>query len=126
MIFADLYVSKFAIMASTGVSYSSSEIHRGGEKQVISDGTEKPTFNDDVEGSAASIKVPQDSTHRKLKPRHIQLIGIGGTIGTALYVNIGRGLMNGGPGSLFLAFSLWYVGNCAKETETHTTLLRKP
>lgn len=27
-----------------------------------------------------------DHTHRKLKARHIQLIGIGGTIGTALYV----------------------------------------
>ncbi|CCF39410.1 amino acid permease [Colletotrichum higginsianum] len=49
----------------------------------------------------------QDHTHRKLKSRHIQLIGIGGTIGTALYVQIGRGLINGGPASLFLAFSIW-------------------
>ena len=48
-----------------------------------------------------------DSTHRKLKPRHIQLIGIGGTIGTALYVQIGQGLLHGGPGSLFIAFTLW-------------------
>lgn len=48
-----------------------------------------------------------DSTHRKLKPRHIQLIGIGGTIGTALFVQIGQGLLNGGPGSLFLAFTIW-------------------
>ncbi|KAK3293957.1 amino acid permease/ SLC12A domain-containing protein [Chaetomium fimeti] len=48
-----------------------------------------------------------DHTHRTLKSRHIQLIGIGGTIGTALYVQIGRGLMNGGPGSLFIAFTLW-------------------
>lgn len=72
----------------------------------------------------ASLKVGIDLTHRKLKPRHIQLIGIvhhylysfdgwlsrsgiGGTIGTALYVQIGRGLLNGGPGSLFLAFSIW-------------------
>lgn len=73
---------------------------------MINGDTEKPTYND-VEGSAASVKATHDSTHRKLKPRHIQLIGIGGTIGTALYVQIGRGLMNGGPGSLFLAFSLW-------------------
>ncbi|KAL9038846.1 MAG: hypothetical protein Q9214_005120 [Letrouitia sp. 1 TL-2023] len=36
-----------------------------------------------------SLKPVYDSTHRKLKPRHIQLIGIGGTIGTALYVQIG-------------------------------------
>lgn len=48
-----------------------------------------------------------DRTERRLKSRHIQLIGIGGTIGTALYVGIGRGLLNGGPGSLFLAFSIW-------------------
>ena len=48
-----------------------------------------------------------DSTHRTLKPRHIQLIGIGGTIGTALYVQIGQGLLHGGPGSLFLAFTFW-------------------
>ncbi|EKG19491.1 Amino acid/polyamine transporter I [Macrophomina phaseolina MS6] len=50
---------------------------------------------------------PGDHTHRRLKPRHIQLIGIGGTIGTALYVQIGRGLLNGGPASLFIAFTIW-------------------
>lgn len=48
-----------------------------------------------------------DETHRKLKPRHIQLIGIGGTIGTALYVQIGQGLLKGGPASLFIAFTVW-------------------
>jgi len=54
-----------------------------------------------------SGSVKHDYTHRMLRPRHIQLIGIGGTIGTALYVQIGRGLLNGGPGSLFIAFTLW-------------------
>ncbi|KAF5620105.1 carnitine transporter [Fusarium sp. NRRL 52700] len=48
-----------------------------------------------------------DETHRRLKGRHIQLIGIGGTIGTVLFVQIGKGLMQGGPGSLFIAFSFW-------------------
>jgi amino acid transporter len=57
--------------------------------------------------TVGSVRELNDNTHRKLKSRHIQLIGIGGTIGTALYVQIGRGLMNGGPGSLFLAFTLW-------------------
>ncbi|OAL50376.1 hypothetical protein IQ07DRAFT_509375 [Pyrenochaeta sp. DS3sAY3a] len=57
--------------------------------------------------TVGSVREVADQTHRKLKSRHIQLIGIGGTIGTALYVQIGRGLMNGGPGALFLAFSLW-------------------
>jgi amino acid transporter len=57
--------------------------------------------------TVGSVRELNDNTHRKLKSRHIQLIGIGGTIGTALYVQIGRGLMNGGPAALFLAFTLW-------------------
>ncbi|KAK0643431.1 amino acid permease/ SLC12A domain-containing protein [Cercophora newfieldiana] len=57
--------------------------------------------------SRESSFVSGDQTHRKLKSRHIQLIGIGGTIGTALYVQIGKGLMNGGPASLFMAFTIW-------------------
>lgn len=61
-----------------------------------------------------------DSTHRMLKPRHIQLIGIGGTIGTALFVQIGRSLINGGPGSLFLAFTIWSVYHVRRLR--HTTL----
>ncbi|GLA10631.1 amino acid permease/ SLC12A domain-containing protein [Aspergillus welwitschiae] len=54
-----------------------------------------------------SKKLAYDHTHRKLKPRHIQLIGIGGTIGTVLYVQIGKALMEGGPASLFIAFIIW-------------------
>ncbi|KAK6355636.1 hypothetical protein TWF718_000030 [Orbilia javanica] len=61
-----------------------------------------------------------DTTHRQLKERHVQLIGIGGTIGTALFVAIGRGLALGGPASLFLGFTLWStvvlcVNNCLAE-----------
>jgi amino acid transporter len=37
----------------------------------------------------------------------LTIYSIGGTIGTALYVQIGRGLLNGGPASLFIAFTLW-------------------
>jgi amino acid transporter len=71
--------------------------------------TEKTTVIEDGGESigGASSKPTYDHTHRKLKPRHIQLIGIGGTIGTALYVQVGKSLMKGGPGSLFLAFSIW-------------------
>ncbi|OJJ71461.1 hypothetical protein ASPBRDRAFT_56051 [Aspergillus brasiliensis CBS 101740] len=54
-----------------------------------------------------SKKLAYDHTHRKLKPRHIQLIGIGGSVGTVLYVQIGKALMEGGPASLFLAFIIW-------------------
>jgi amino acid permease len=59
--------------------------------------------------ASVNLSGVQDRTHRKLKARHIQLIGIGGTIGTALYVQIGRGLLQGGPASLFMAFTIWYT-----------------
>jgi len=131
-------------MGSTGVDvpgHSASgfsqkaDLERNGEKETSATSLESPEV-----GSVNSG--PSDHTHRKLKSRHIQLIGnydpnpflpsypappnplfplaplnshvantctigIGGTIGTALYVQIGKGLMNGGPASLFMAFSIW-------------------
>src|SRR5262249_42818562 len=39
--------------------------------------------------------------------RQIQLLAIGGAIGTALFVSIGNGLAAGGPGSLFIAYTMW-------------------
>lgn len=90
-------------MASTGVDFA-------GQPPPFDDkrGNEKRAY-DQESPETVSLRSGQhgDHTHRKLKPRHIQLIGIGGTIGTALYVQIGRGLLNGGPGSLFMAFTIW-------------------
>ncbi|KAL7943339.1 amino acid permease/ SLC12A domain-containing protein [Trichoderma barbatum] len=74
------------------------------DKGVTTNGTESL---DGVRISMSSGDSNRNTTHRQLKARHIQLIGIGGTIGTVLYVQIGKGLLNGGPGSLFLAFSFW-------------------
>lgn len=48
-----------------------------------------------------------DGLHRRLNNRQIQLIAIGGSIGTALFVSIGAGLAKGGPASLLLAFFLY-------------------
>ncbi|KAJ6485222.1 general amino acid permease AGP2 [Mycena vulgaris] len=58
-------------------------------------------------GSLPVEKTSQDQTHRTLKARHIQLISIGGTIGTGLFMQIGTALSIGGPGSLLIAFILW-------------------
>ncbi|ODV61197.1 uncharacterized protein ASCRUDRAFT_75908 [Ascoidea rubescens DSM 1968] len=46
-------------------------------------------------------------TKRRLESRHVQLIAIGGSIGSALFISIGIALVRGGPGSLFLSFFLW-------------------
>ncbi|OKP02368.1 General amino acid permease AGP2 [Penicillium subrubescens] len=56
--------------------------------------------NRDTSIDGGFMKPTYDHTRRKLKPRHLQLIGIGGTIGTALYVQIGNNLRTSGPGSL--------------------------
>jgi amino acid transporter len=53
----------------------------------------------------------------------MQMIAIGGSIGTALFVSIGSGLTEGGPGSLFLAFLLYCVflaavNNCMAEVSS--------
>ncbi|KAF2638091.1 hypothetical protein P280DRAFT_471753 [Massarina eburnea CBS 473.64] len=93
-------------MASTGVDYVAKDSYNDRTVNVDSEKTPGYDTNPRRVSLVGSVK-HYDSTHRKLKPRHIQLIGIGGTIGTALYVQIGKGLMNGGPGSLFLAFTIW-------------------
>ncbi|KAK0476032.1 general amino acid permease AGP2 [Armillaria novae-zelandiae] len=61
-----------------------------------------------------------DQTVRTLKSRHLHWIGIGGTIGTALFLQIGYVLPHGGPGSLLLAFVFWStvmlaINNCLAE-----------
>lgn len=95
-------------MASNINNFPAQDPYEVKTQDVIVD-EEKNNYEVDPRCSSTvgSVRDVADHTHRKLKSRHIQLIGIGGTIGTALYVQIGRGLMNGGPGALFLAFSLW-------------------
>ena len=80
--------------------FSSSDKEKTSD-QDISDGFE-PT-NDIQEGL---ISDNADELQRHLANRQIQLIAIGGSIGTALFVSIGSGLFHGGPGSLFIAYSL--------------------
>lgn len=61
-----------------------------------------------------------DKLQRRLNNRQIQLIAIGGSIGTALFVSIGTGLQRGGPLSLVLAYTIYccllgMVNNCIAE-----------
>lgn len=61
-----------------------------------------------------------DELKRHLGNRQIQLIAIGGSIGTATFVSISTGLVKGGPGSLLLAYAIYscimgLVNNCMAE-----------
>ncbi|KAK9383642.1 amino acid permease-domain-containing protein [Kockiozyma suomiensis] len=55
---------------------------------------------------AAAKRTAASPLARKLKGRHLQMIAIGGSIGTGLFVNSGKALSNGGPASLLIAFAL--------------------
>lgn len=51
----------------------------------------------------------EDNLHRSLHGRHVQLLGISGTIGLALFVAIGKALAKGGPLNLLLGFTIWSI-----------------
>lgn len=50
--------------------------------------------------------VKQAGTRRNIKSHHAQMIVIGGSIGTGLFVGLGQALAIGGPGFLLLAYCL--------------------
>ncbi|KAH8429381.1 putative proline permease [Aspergillus melleus] len=64
---------------------------------------------------------PYRQTQRGLSPRHVQLMAIGGSIGTGLFVGIGSYLRDAGPLSVFLGylcygiFFIWPCNLCVGE-----------
>lgn len=86
-------------------------------KEVIEQTAPDSPSADVAEGFVADNA---DHLQRRLGNRQIQLIAIGGSIGTALFVSIGGGLRAGGPGNLFLAYTIYsimlgFVNNCMAE-----------
>ena len=80
----------------------------------------RPRYSSGKDSPIAAEVEEIDGLHRRLSNRQIQWIAIGGSIGTALFVSIGWGLTEGGPGSLFLAFTIYcmfmaLVNSCMAE-----------
>lgn len=87
---------------------------------TIANDEKSPQFYHDGSSSEEGLVEGVSHLHRKLSGRQIQMIAIGGSIGTALFVSIGYGLLAGGPGSLFIAFAIYsgflgLINNCMAE-----------
>ncbi|KAF4636302.1 hypothetical protein G7Y89_g1771 [Cudoniella acicularis] len=75
------------------------------------------TYANDKEGQTSGVEIGHDISHgeavettkRGLKARHAQMIALGGTIGTGLFVGSGGTLARGGPLFILLAYILLSV-----------------
>ncbi|WP_405161053.1 amino acid permease [Nocardia sp. NBC_01499] len=56
-------------------------------------------------GDKAHLSIEDEGYHKSLKPRQLQMIAIGGAIGTGLFLGAGGRLANAGPG-LFLVYGV--------------------
>lgn len=76
-------------------------------KPASSHASVKPSGKITVDSDADSADVQQaDQLSQGLKSRHLQMIAIGGSIGTGLFVSSGSALAAGGPGSVVIGFGL--------------------
>lgn len=69
---------------------------------VTRDGSDDSSFD----AKSAAANTASSPLARRLKGRHLQMIAIGGSIGTGLFVGSGLSLATGGPASVLLAFTL--------------------
>lgn len=76
-----------------------------------------------VSDNNSLISFDEEELHKGLKNRHIQLIALGGAIGTGLFVGSGFALYQTGPASLLLSYIIlsgvvWFVMNMLAEMAT--------
>ena len=75
----------------------------------------KDGFSSDVHQSSPSSPLPTsrhrsdaaaDNLARKLSARQVQMIALGGTIGTGLFLGTGKSLAQGGPASMLVGYAI--------------------
>lgn len=112
---------------------SSPESEKAGALPEVRNGSEKHHSISERKGSRADVEalVAADllddrfeQTQRGLKTRHAQMIALGGTIGTGLFVGSGQTLARGGPafilaGYIIMTLSVYCVVTAITEVATY-------
>ncbi|KAL7315611.1 hypothetical protein PS15m_004807 [Mucor circinelloides] len=82
---------------------SSSEYHYESQKVEEFEKSSAPSYRSDnlIEEEENHI---QEGTHRGLDARHIQMISLGGAIGTGLFLNSGGNIAEAGPAGALIAY----------------------
>ncbi|PYH44161.1 proline-specific permease [Aspergillus saccharolyticus JOP 1030-1] len=95
------------------------------EKATYEDKSPHVDSHEDPEALKGEVQLgPNTETHRGLSSRQLQLIAIGGCIGTGLFVGSGSTLSTVGPAPLFMGYLamssvVWFVMNMLGEMTTY-------
>lgn len=69
----------------------------------FADGDKAPPAYNDVEHAPP---ISADLLKRSLSARQVQMIAIGGTIGTGLFLGTGKSLATGGPAAILICYAI--------------------
>ncbi|KAI9273876.1 amino acid permease-domain-containing protein [Helicostylum pulchrum] len=77
-----------------------------------------PSYNSKSDHPEDDVESLQHGTKRGLDARHIQMISLGGAIGTGLFLNSGSNIAQAGPAGALIAYSVYCIMTCLGEMAT--------
>ncbi|KAF8637964.1 hypothetical protein AX16_010597 [Volvariella volvacea WC 439] len=92
--------AKYQVGHTSHTSYGT--LHSGDSDPILAK-TQNPLHGADDQDI---LPTHHGKLHRGLSARQVQMIAIGGTIGTGLFLGTGRSLAQGGPASMLICYSL--------------------